>query len=106
MIAGVVERGWGRLLLERTVLVGIGVESYGVYLWHFPVMRWIQLDLVWTGAGALALGALLTGALTEASWGTGEGPARRWWEPAERYGWTSSGSWGHERVRKEGVGHR
>ena len=57
-----------RVLSNRT-LVSIGRVSYGVYLWHWPVI--VVLDSERTGLSGIAIGALwvvVTALLTAASW--------------------------------------
>lgn len=57
-----------RVLSNRT-LVGIGRVSYGVYLWHWPVI--VVLDSERTGLSGISIGALwvvVTALLTAASW--------------------------------------
>lgn len=56
-------------VLSNRMLVGIGRVSYGVYLWHWPVI--VVLDAERTGLSGIALGALwvaVTALLTAASW--------------------------------------
>lgn len=56
-------------VLSNRTLVGIGRVSYGVYLWHWPVI--VVLDSERTGLSGIALGALwvaVTALLTAASW--------------------------------------
>jgi peptidoglycan/LPS O-acetylase OafA/YrhL len=58
----------GRALRTRVVL-GLGVISYGVFLWHFPVMDALQMTPLWTSeATNFALVVTLTVALAIASW--------------------------------------
>lgn len=45
-VFGPQERGLIRRLLRSKPMVGIGVVSYGIYLWH---EAWIHMFLVWTG---------------------------------------------------------
>jgi peptidoglycan/LPS O-acetylase OafA/YrhL len=56
----------GSLLLESTPLVGVGRISYGLYLYHIPIMYYIQpKSLGWSNPGAsfLVLGLTLSAAL-------------------------------------------
>ncbi len=56
-------------VLSNRMLVGIGRVSYGVYLWHWPVI--VVLDSERTGLSGVDLGALwvaVTALLTAASW--------------------------------------
>jgi peptidoglycan/LPS O-acetylase OafA/YrhL len=56
-------------VLSNRMLVGVGRVSYGVYLWHWPVI--VVLDAERTGLSGIALGALwvvVTALLTAASW--------------------------------------
>jgi peptidoglycan/LPS O-acetylase OafA/YrhL len=59
--------------------------SYGVYLWHMPVLIWLRLHGLFpaTALPALPLVLLPTLALGAASWWLVERPALRW---AERTG--------------------
>lgn len=34
-------------LLTHPVVVRLGVYSYGAYLWHYPIMRWLRPDHPW-----------------------------------------------------------
>ncbi|HEY8216465.1 MAG TPA: acyltransferase [Acidimicrobiia bacterium] len=48
-------------LLERRALVGLGLISYGVYLWHWPISLWVTADGVGLdGAALFGLRAALT----------------------------------------------
>lgn len=68
MVAGVVERGWCGRVLEARPVVAIGAVTYGIYLWHYPAFRFVQLKMEWTGPGAVVAGFALTAAGTVASW--------------------------------------
>ena len=72
-------------VLTRPPLVGLGVISYGVYLWHWPVI--IVLDRVRTGLDGAALAALrvlVTLAAALVSFVVVERPIRRGRLPAAR----------------------
>lgn len=58
------QRGMVYRMLSLPALVKLGQLSYGVYLWHYPVVRYLRADLPWPwvvllgGAISLALAAL------------------------------------------------
>ena len=58
------QRGVVWQMLSTPALVKLGQLSYGVYLWHYPVVRYLRADLPWPlvvvmgGAISLALAAL------------------------------------------------
>jgi peptidoglycan/LPS O-acetylase OafA/YrhL len=64
--AGAGSRGPAFGLLCSTPMVGLGKISYGVYLWHLPVVRLMGQDL--HPVGQLALGLGLSIALAWVSW--------------------------------------
>jgi peptidoglycan/LPS O-acetylase OafA/YrhL len=68
--------GWG--LLGSAPLRAIGVRSYSIYLWHWPVFALTRpgLDLALDGPGLLLLRLGLTGALAELSYRFIEQPFR------------------------------
>ena len=78
-------RRWqrARRILERRPLVAVGLASYSVYLWHQPVIDWFTARGAFpvTGAaglaGATALVALVTGALSTATYAGIERPMLR-----------------------------
>ena len=75
-------------------LVAIGVISYGLYLWHWPIDVW--LDEARTGLSGFALFALrlaVTGVIATASYFFVERPIRR-------NGLAPLGSWARARVRR------
>ncbi len=60
--------GFGRLL-SVTPLVDLGRVSYGIYLWHWPVIVLLDEERVGLdGWRLVGLWALVTGVLTTASW--------------------------------------
>jgi peptidoglycan/LPS O-acetylase OafA/YrhL len=71
-------------VLESTPLVGAGLVSYSVYLWHMPVLLFLRKHglTVEGGAGALALNlfsvAVATYALSWLTYRYVEKPALRW----------------------------
>ncbi len=42
-------------MLSAPVLVRLGALSYGIYLWHYPVVRYLRADLSWPWVVVLAL---------------------------------------------------
>lgn len=68
MVAGVVEGTWAPRWLRWRPLTCVGVVSYGLYLWHFPVIFLIGGDLGWTGPGAIVLSIAVSAAATGISW--------------------------------------
>ena len=42
-------------MLRAPALVWVGKLSYGVYLWHYPVVRYLRADLPWPAVVALGL---------------------------------------------------
>ncbi|MFC7491760.1 MULTISPECIES: acyltransferase family protein [unclassified Knoellia] len=53
LVLGVVERpGPLRSVLDLPVLRWIGERSYGLYLWHWPVILIVEADLPWAVRGA------------------------------------------------------
>jgi len=79
LIAGIDHLGLLRRLLSTRPVVGLGLVSYGVYLWHWPVI--IVLDSARTGladgsVGLIALQLGVTMALSLASYFLVERPIR------------------------------
>jgi peptidoglycan/LPS O-acetylase OafA/YrhL len=70
-------------MLERPPLVGAGLVSYSVYLWHMPVILWLRKnDLTAASGGAafllnLATVAIITGLLSWLTYRYVEKPALR-----------------------------
>lgn len=67
-----------RSMLASRPLIAIGWISYGLYLFHFPIYRWLNADYVGVGGWPL-LGVRLavTGAVATASYVLLENPIRR-----------------------------
>jgi peptidoglycan/LPS O-acetylase OafA/YrhL len=61
--------------LGHPLLAGLGKLSYGVYLWHYPVIRWLRPEMDWPGV--LAVGFLVSLALAWLSYVTVERLARQ-----------------------------
>jgi peptidoglycan/LPS O-acetylase OafA/YrhL len=77
-----------RLLATRP-LVAIGQRSYGIYLWHYPLIVAVGSD--WPGLGRNAQRIVVVGAttlVTVASYRLVEQPALRWKRRFERVGRT------------------
>lgn len=68
---------WLRRTLSIRSLVGIGVLSYGLYLWHGPMMR-IAGDFGFAGRGWRAVAVLVSVALAAGSHRYFEAPIRAW----------------------------
>jgi peptidoglycan/LPS O-acetylase OafA/YrhL len=72
-VTGPQSRAPVRLLLSLKALRGIGLISYGLYLWHFPLMLWLTenstglsgLSLLWLRLGASLAAAVLSFFLVE-----------------------------------------
>jgi peptidoglycan/LPS O-acetylase OafA/YrhL len=67
---------------ELKPLVGLGLISYGVYLWHWPVAIWVRSDnLHLDGPALFVLRCLLTLGVALLSYRFVEQPVRRGWLP-------------------------
>ena len=55
-------------MLSAPSLVTIGKLSYGIYLWHYPVVRWLRAEFAWPVA--VVLGFVLSTALAALSFYT------------------------------------
>ena len=64
-------------LLELSPLRWLGLRSYGVYLWHWPVLIALTWEFDFGGWQLLVLGAAITAGLAEASYRWLETPVRR-----------------------------
>jgi peptidoglycan/LPS O-acetylase OafA/YrhL len=62
LIAASVESSWVSRLLSMPPLVGVGLISYGVYLWHYPAAVFFRTHLPWYQTWPLTLGFALTAA--------------------------------------------
>lgn len=69
-------RGFLARLLALPPMVGLGTISYGLYLWHFPIIGYVGVYGV-TGAAAVFLSAALTLSAAIFSWFVIERPALR-----------------------------
>ena len=58
----------GRFALGSSALVAIGLRSYGVYLWHWPVFAVTRpgVDIPWSPGPTFVLRIVITAVLTEA----------------------------------------
>jgi peptidoglycan/LPS O-acetylase OafA/YrhL len=79
MILSAALGGWIPRLLGARPLRWIGLRSYGLYLWHWPIMAVTRpdFDTSWSGAQLFALRLGLTVAATELSYRFVEVPIRR-----------------------------
>jgi peptidoglycan/LPS O-acetylase OafA/YrhL len=69
-------------VLEHPLLVAVGVASYSLFLWHYPIISWLQsnhaLASGWTGLAAnVAITAVLAGSLSALTYRFVERPALR-----------------------------
>jgi peptidoglycan/LPS O-acetylase OafA/YrhL len=70
-------------VLESRTLTAIGLASYSLFLWHYPVIAWLRGHGLTTGGGAAALGlnfvvvALVAGGLSALTYRFVELPALR-----------------------------
>lgn len=62
LIAASVESSWVSKLLSTPPLVGIGLISYGLYLWHYPAAVFFRTQLPWYQTWPLVLVFALTAA--------------------------------------------
>ncbi|HEX4490567.1 MAG TPA: acyltransferase family protein [Acidimicrobiia bacterium] len=78
LVVAAAERGWIARLLSLRPLPAIGLVSYGLYLWHWPVDLVLSTPHVaWHGFPLVAARSALTGALATASYVLVERPIRR-----------------------------
>jgi peptidoglycan/LPS O-acetylase OafA/YrhL len=80
VIAGAAQAGWNPLqrLLGWRGLVGLGLISYGIYLWHWPISLWFDEDTTGlSGVWLFAVRVALTLAISIASYRLLEMPIRR-----------------------------
>ncbi|GAY14524.1 membrane protein [Mycobacterium sp. shizuoka-1] len=81
VIAGVAleQNGPVAWVLSTPPLVALGVISYGVYLWHWPVFLVLNGERTdWSGYALFAARCAVTLALAIGSWWLIEQPVRRW----------------------------
>jgi peptidoglycan/LPS O-acetylase OafA/YrhL len=77
------ERSFVVRLLESRVLVAVGVVSYSLFLWHFPVINWLQSHGLTLSGGWAALAfnfmevAVVAGVLSALTYRYVERPALR-----------------------------
>lgn len=69
-------KGQVTAMLSIRPLVALGKLSYGVYLWHFPIFRWLRPNYRWDDV--LLIGLPLTIGLAAFSYFTIEAWARQW----------------------------
>ncbi len=73
------QRGLVARVLALPPLVWLGVISYGVYLWHWPIFLALNGERTGlTGMPLFAIRAVATVAVAAASWWLIEQPIRRW----------------------------
>ena len=70
LVAVLKQRGAVYEALSTPVLVLLGQLSYGIYLWHYPVVRWLRADLPWPAV--VVLGLAISMALAALSYRTVE----------------------------------
>lgn len=68
--------GWPRRVLSARPLVWVGLVSYGIYLWHWPLLSMARTAGVDTPLGALVVGFVITPAVAALSYHLVERPAR------------------------------
>jgi len=68
----------GARLLGARPLVLLGTWSYGIYLWHYPIARWMEQTYD-TAPFEFAATLALATALAALSYTLVEEPLRRWW---------------------------
>ena len=54
LVAAQRHRGLVHDMLSAPALVGLGRLSYGIYLWHYPVVRYLRADFSWPVVVVLA----------------------------------------------------
>lgn len=52
----------GPRFLTHPLMTRLGLYSYGLYLWHYPIMRWLRPDHAWWVTLAVGLGVGLAAA--------------------------------------------
>ena len=62
LIAASSPNSWMSALLSAPPLVGIGLISYGVYLWHYPAALYLRIRLPWYETVPIVLALALTAA--------------------------------------------
>jgi peptidoglycan/LPS O-acetylase OafA/YrhL len=62
LIAASVKTSWVSAVLSTPPLVGIGIISYGIYLWHYPAAFFLRTRLPWYQTWPLVLAFALTAA--------------------------------------------
>ena len=68
LVAVLAQRGPLHEMLSARPLVVVGKLSYGIYLWHYPVVRYLRADLPWPAV--VVLGFVISTALAAASYYT------------------------------------
>ena len=84
LMAVLQRRGAAYEALSAPALTLVGKLSYGIYLWHYPIVRYLRADLPWQAV--VVLGFVLSAALAALSYYTVERWAMRWRDarPAQR----------------------
>lgn len=70
LMAVLARRGAAYEALSAPALVWLGRMSYGIYLWHYPIVRWLRAEQPW--AVTVVLGLALSAALAALSYYTVE----------------------------------
>ncbi len=78
-----------RALAGRPAIVAVGTRSYGLYLWHWPIL--VFLDARSGSVGRFTIAMVLSVAVSEACYRYVETPVRRGWIGAHVRMWRANG---------------
>ena len=90
-------------MLSAPALVRLGTLSYGIYLWHYPVVRYLRADYAWPVV--VLLGLAISTALAALSFYTVERWAMRYRDGQGRSG-SGAGSRGASAGQRQNAGSR